>query len=77
MTISNTIDQRLLEDFDLMMRSFLPPDPVEPLHSRIFLVRDQKVMLESDLAKLYGVTAIPLNQAVCRNIGRFPSDFMF
>ena len=43
----------------------------------IFIFRQQKVMLDSDLADLYGVSTGHLNRAVKRNIGRFPSDFMF
>ena len=43
----------------------------------IYIVRDQKVMLDSDLAKLYGVTTKRLNEQVKRNTLRFPSDFMF
>ena len=43
----------------------------------IHLVRGQKVMLDSDLAALYGVPTGHLNRAVKRNVGRFPSDFMF
>jgi len=41
------------------------------------LVRDKKVMLDEDLAELYGVTTGNLNKAVSRNIARFPDDFMF
>jgi len=48
---------------------------VEQIESRIFLVRGQKVMLHSNLAELYGVQTKVLNQAVKRNIERFPSDF--
>jgi hypothetical protein len=44
---------------------------------RIFLVRGQKVMLDADLARLYGVTTGNLNKAVKRNQARFPGDFMF
>jgi len=44
---------------------------------RILLIRGQKVMLDSDLAKLYGVGTKVLNQAVKRNRERFPEDFMF
>ena len=51
--------------------------PVESITSRIFLIRGQKVMLDSDLAELYGVTTSALNQAVKRNTDRFPPDFMF
>ena len=44
---------------------------------KIFLVRDRKVMLDRDLAELYGVETKVLNQAVKRNVERFPEDFMF
>jgi hypothetical protein len=43
----------------------------------ILLVRGEKVMLDSDLAELYGVSTKALNQAVKRNESRFPADFMF
>jgi hypothetical protein len=43
----------------------------------IYVIRDQKVMLDSDLAELYEVDTKVLNQAVKRNITRFPEDFMF
>ncbi len=51
--------------------------PTERIVSRIFLVRGQKVMLDADLAELYGVTTKRLNEQVKRNIERFPSDFTF
>jgi hypothetical protein len=51
--------------------------PFERLESRIFLIRGQKVILDFDLAELYGVGTKVLNQAVRRNAGRFPPDFMF
>ena len=47
------------------------------IQNLIFTIRDKKVMLDRDLAALYGVTVKALNQAVKRNINRFPSDFMF
>jgi phage regulator Rha-like protein len=47
------------------------------IHNMIFEIRGQKVMLDRDLAVLYGVELKVMNQAVKRNIGRFPSDFMF
>ena len=47
------------------------------LQKMIYEIRGQKVMLDRDLADLYGVELRSLNQAVKRNIGRFPSDFMF
>jgi hypothetical protein len=49
----------------------------ESIERRIFLARGQKVMVDSDLASLYGVTTGNLNLAVKRNPGRFPEDFMF
>ena len=51
--------------------------PVERIEQRIVLMRGQKVMLSSDLAKLYEVEPKALVQAVKRNAERFPSDFMF
>lgn len=51
--------------------------PAEVIEEKIFFIRDNKVMLEADLAKLYGVETKVLLQAVKRNIDRFPSDFMF
>jgi hypothetical protein len=45
--------------------------------SQIYLIRGRKVMLDSDLARIYGVTTTRLNQQVKRNIDRFPADFMF
>ena len=45
--------------------------------SKIYEIRGQKVMLEFDLAELYGIETRALNQAVNRNIERFPEDFMF
>ena len=45
--------------------------------SHILLLRDQRVMLDADLAELYGVPTKALVQAVKRNLGRFPDDFMF
>jgi len=47
------------------------------IESMIYLIRGHKVMLDSDLAELYGVETKVLNQAVRRNIDRFPQDFMF
>jgi hypothetical protein len=51
--------------------------PVERLEKAIFLIRGEKVMLDRDLAELYGVETRTLNQAVRRNLDRFPPDFMF
>ena len=51
--------------------------PVGRIENRILLARGQKVLLDSDLAALYGVETRVLNQAVKRNFERFPADFMF
>jgi len=51
--------------------------PVERIESSILLIRGQKIMLDADLAVLYGVTTKRLNEQVKRNRGRFPEDFMF
>jgi len=51
--------------------------PVERIERAIYLIRGQKVLLDRDLAVLYGVETRVLNQAVTRNIRCFPSDFMF
>jgi hypothetical protein len=48
-----------------------------PIDSRILVLRGQRVMLDVDLAALYGVQAKALNQAVKRNLERFPGDFLF
>jgi len=51
--------------------------PSEVIEKHILIIRSQKVMLDRDLAMLYGVETRVLNQAVRRNIERFPEDFMF
>ena len=60
---SNTVEKSLI--------------PAESIERRILLLRGQKVMLDIDLAELYGVQTKALNQAVKRNKDRFPPDFMF
>jgi hypothetical protein len=51
--------------------------PRKSIESNILIIRGKKVMMDRDLAKLYGVPTKALNQAVKRNKGRFPPDFMF
>jgi len=51
--------------------------PDELVINKIYHIRNQKIMLDSDLAELYEVETRALNQAVSRNIDRFPEDFMF
>lgn len=59
-----------------------PPDKekvisLQEIENRIYMIRGHKVILDADLARLYGVTTFNLNKAVRRNLARFPSDFMF
>ena len=51
--------------------------PDEVIMSKILIIRNQKVMIDTDMAELYGVTTKRLNEAVKRNSKRFPVDFMF
>lgn len=50
---------------------------IEDIEDKIYIVRGQRVMLDSDLAEVYQVATKVLNQAVRRNVHRFPRDFMF
>jgi hypothetical protein len=58
-----------------MKKGSLLPDAL--ISNKIILLRDQKVLVDRDLAELYGVNTRTLNQAVKRNLKRFPEDFMF
>lgn len=58
----------------MVKAELIPPERIE---KSILLIRGQKVMLDKDLAELYEVTTGALNQAVKRNLERFPDDFMF
>lgn len=51
-------------------------DPLAEVAGRIVVVRGQRVMLDADLARLYGVSTKAFNQAVRRNRSRFPGDFL-
>lgn len=51
--------------------------PTERIEKSIYLIRGEKVMLDSDLADLFGIETKNLNKAVKRNIDRFPAEFMF
>ena len=51
--------------------------PVEKIQKRIYVIRGLKILLDRDLAELYGVETRDLNKAVTRNLDRFPKDFMF
>lgn len=59
------------------MKAEVAAVPVGRIEKSIFMIRGQRVMLDRDLARLYGVQTRVLNQAVSRNVKRFPSDFMF
>jgi hypothetical protein len=59
------------------MKKDLTIIPSEAIVKKIFVIRNRKVMIDRDLADLYGVTTGNLNLAVKRNIKRFPEDFMF
>jgi phage regulator Rha-like protein len=60
-----------------MTNSKLQVIPEEILIGKIYLLRNQKIMIDRDLAELYGVLSIRLREQVKRNIERFPSSFMF
>lgn len=60
-----------------MKRAELLHIPDEIVMNKIYMIRNQKVMLDRDLAELYGVETKVLKQAVKRNLNRFPEDFMF
>ena len=60
-----------------MTKKNLSVIPDDIISSKIYLIRDKKIMMDKDLAVLYGVTTGNLNKAVKRNIKRFPDDFMF
>jgi hypothetical protein len=60
-----------------MARTRNAEDALIPAEALIRTVRDQKVILDSDLARLYGVTTTRLNEQVKRNLERFPEDFAF
>ncbi len=52
-------------------------DVENTIKQRIYIIRNTRVMIDADLAKLYGVSTKVFNQAIKRNINRFPEDFMF
>jgi hypothetical protein len=63
------------KDMAKAIKTLMLPD--ELVMNKIYLIRGQKIMLDSDLAELYGVKTKRLKEAVRRNIDRFPDDFMF
>lgn len=69
--VRNEEAYHLTADYQLLMME------LTTIQNRIYEIRGQRVMLDFDLASLYGVETRALNQAVKRNIERFPEDFMF
>ena len=65
------------EPLPRQMSEVMPIVPVEQVQARILTIRGQRVILDADLATLYGVTTSRLNEQVKRNIERFPADFAF
>ena len=61
----------------MMKKAELLQVPDELVMNKIYLIRDQKVTVDRDLAELYGVETKRLKEAVKRNLNRFPEDFMF
>jgi len=72
--LTNPLDFLIINPIMPTSKSLIP---VERIEKSILLIRGHKVILDSDLAKLYGVETKVFNQAVKRNISRFPKDFMF
>jgi hypothetical protein len=60
-----------------MPRKTKPPVTADQIESHLYIVRGQRVMLDSDLARLYGVSTARLNEQVMRNLDRFPDDFSY
>ena len=63
--------------FEIMENNIQKEDLLALVKSKIYTIRGQKVMLDFDLAAMYGVETRVLNQSVKRNVERFPDDFMF
>jgi hypothetical protein len=59
------------------MENLVSDVSLSKIENMIYIIRDQKVMIDSDLAELYGVETKALKRAVRRNLNRFPVDFMF
>ena len=62
---------------DKIVKTEIAVITLDQVERKIFLIRDQKVMLDKDLAEMYGVPTKVFNQAVSRNLERFPTDFRF
>jgi hypothetical protein len=58
-------------------KEIVPFDKTKVIQDLIYVVRNQQIMIDSDLAEIYGYTVKTFNQQVKRNIERFPNDFIF
>ena len=67
----------MIEDLKPQSGTLLPPLRAESIPQRILTIRGHRVMIDADLAEVYGVPTKALNQAVKRNANRFPVDFAF
>ncbi len=74
LTLEEASANRLRSQSVTLKRVLLPPEQIE---EAILFIRGERVILDSTLAKLFGVSTTRLNQQVRRNINRFPEDFMF
>src|SRR5262245_18816226 len=82
--VTALISQILISNLLANLEKFVMPRkvataliPLDRIERQIYIVRGQRVMLDADLAAIYRVTTAALNQAVRRNIQRFPSEFAF
>jgi hypothetical protein len=78
-SLGTLIEDRFCMSDDLKSQYVIPKPPLraEDISQRIHNIRGHRVMLDADLAELYGVATKVFNQAVQRNMDRFPEDFMF
>ena len=72
--LTNPLDFLIINPIMPTSKSLIP---IEVIQNRILIIRGQKVIVDVDLAEIYGVGTKVLNQAVSRNRDRFPEDFMF
>jgi hypothetical protein len=75
--VSAEIDLHRGNKYEMAKKLSIRPVSVEQIEQSILLIRGQKVLLDADLAQLYGFEIEALNRAVKRNLDRFPDDFMF
>ena len=71
------IKSLVLKEKSIKKTKAVVPVAIESIERRILIIRGHKLLIDADLADLYGVETRVLNQAVKRNVERFPPDFMF